>query len=376
MWTNPVHKAIYATELLRSGSKILESKGLKMLMEPSIEILRWAKFPLGECFEFGRGVEKDIDRARQYYLAALESVDADFVLRFRSEEHAPSLQDLEVKFLERAIESGAFYFRSLLATCFEKGCGTERNIQRAFELYEAEYLEGCEYAAHSLAMLYLESEPDFRSRAIPYLRFAASKGLLSCQMILGRIYRDGDVVAADLSESVHWFEQAVSQESRQAFVELGTILCDRGSDCYAPICGVELFEKALATTTHSQNLSIPLPGVYWQLGLCYLHGKGVMADAAMAANKFVCAVAMENRPASLELAKLAESHIFPNGLTWPSEVWLRVADYLEQGNHLSMDDLDIGRPLYTASAINGLACVAESIGDEYFFRCRMSVPCT
>lgn len=131
---------------------------------------------LGECYEFGMGVKKNLSRAVQLYRKAAEQGDAEGQYR--------------------------------LGSCYYFGSGVETNEQEALAWYRRAAEQGSARAMHSLGSYY---EYRNRSESIKWHSKGAEAGDPSSQKYIGSAYMNGSGVKRDYEKAVYWLQKAADQ---------------------------------------------------------------------------------------------------------------------------------------------------------------------
>ena len=95
-------------------------------------------YNLGLCHQFGRGTEVDIIKAVEMYKKAVDAGYPDTTVYFRIGQLLFSLDDGECyEWLVKSADSGDLFARIGIGACIAKGLGTERDIDKAVEIFKA-----------------------------------------------------------------------------------------------------------------------------------------------------------------------------------------------------------------------------------------------
>ena len=122
--------------------------------------------------------------------------------------------------------------------------------------------------------------PQNDEEATRWIRMAADQGLLRAQVFLGNAHLTGRGVSQDEQEALRWFRMAAQNGASGAKVALGKLhkagIVLPQSDAEA----MRLFQDAKDHAYYNRDKCESL----YQLGVMYLEGRGVAADAAEARN--------------------------------------------------------------------------------------------
>ena len=143
---------------------------------------RAIQFFMGYCYEFGRGVAKDVVTAVKWYLSAAEKGDPDAQRNLGTcyrdgtgiaKDHGKAFYWYKIS----AEQGGGSWAQNHLGLCYETGLGTERN-----------YAEACKWFKKSAEQAY------------------------DCaQYNLARMYEGGKGVEKNLEEAEKWYKKAADQ---------------------------------------------------------------------------------------------------------------------------------------------------------------------
>lgn len=180
-----------------------------------------ALFHLGRAYKNGWGLDADLEQARFIFMEAVR-----FSFAFRGEtayelgrlfqrssgEHCA---EIALQWFHKALSWDYPKAHVQLAKHYERGIGTERDLQQAFHHYEKAAIAGYPSSTINYARILLtgrygsqkdpESAAFWAARAIEGLEKKASDGSASSAKTLGRIFRDGEFMAADRGLARDWF---------------------------------------------------------------------------------------------------------------------------------------------------------------------------
>jgi TonB family protein len=216
-----------------------------------------AQLKLGQLFQQGRGVRRDDVQALEWLSKAAESGSAEAQFRlaalFLVRENGPVSAQQAHEWLLKAAEQGHAMAMMGLAGLYASGRGTPRDPKQAFVWLHKAADAGVVRALAALAWAYqtgngVERDPDealrllrqgaelddlaavqglgielYRSQsprdheeAVPLLQKAADKGWPPAQTLLGKAYREGRGVPADVALGTEWVRKAAAQSHVEA----------------------------------------------------------------------------------------------------------------------------------------------------------------
>ncbi len=215
-----------------------------------------AQYATGLAYQYGKGVPKDLEKAREYYeKAAKQGHDQaknnlGRLLENGWEGVEPN-QTRAVELYKDAADKGnmdAQFNYGYVLTC---GIGVEKNLAEAAKYYEKAAKQGHGQAKNNLGRL-LENgregvEPN-QARAVELYKDAADTGNMGAQFNYGYVLSCGIVVQKNLAEAAKYYEKAAKQGHDQAKNNLGRLL-ENGWEGVEPNLprAVELFKDAADT---------------------------------------------------------------------------------------------------------------------------------
>ena len=183
---------------------------------------------LGELYQSGEHVSKDLEKAEKYLRFAAENGDAegayDLALLLRSKENGGSEEE-SFALLKQAYESGYAPATVFLADCYHNGSGTAKNVYKEIDCLKFGLAEGNErvqvICAYNLGKLYFVGNdiPKDEETSLAYFDEAAQRGHLDSMMILGQLY--GSDERKDYERAHHYYDMAAKAGSAQAYIQLG-----------------------------------------------------------------------------------------------------------------------------------------------------------
>jgi TPR repeat protein len=146
---------------------------------------RLAKFLLGECYLFGKGVKPDGKRGT----------------------------DL----LREAADAGEAAAMDRLGICYQRGIGVEKDSAEAFRLFSL--ASGLNYysATGNLGILYMTGDgvPQNKQKAIS-LFMEGSQAADNCMLFLAQAYESGSGVRPNQSKAAEWYQKAADAGNQTA----------------------------------------------------------------------------------------------------------------------------------------------------------------
>ena len=179
-----------------------------------------AMFYTAKAYARGWGVRPDLEKARQISLQAVQ-----YGFSYRGEtayglgrlfqlSHGPDCNTVAVQWFKKALQWNYKKASMQLAFHYERGLGVDQDIPQARSYYEIAIRAGYEQAMIKYARLLAEGRygvtPDLSraealsERAMTSLSSKARGGSGSAAKQLGRIYRNGKLVPADLDQAYRW----------------------------------------------------------------------------------------------------------------------------------------------------------------------------
>ena len=181
-----------------------------------------SQFALGQIYEKGRGVKRDLSQAYKWYqLAADNNIVgaqvrmADFLLSGRVKGHKPEEAAI---WLNKAAKTGSADAQFKLGLMSLEGVGVKKDESAAAHWFELAANQGHLQAMNNIGSLYQSGrgvKQDF-SQAFKYFNLAAQKGDAMAQNNLGLLYSRGQGVARNDAWAVFWFTVASNRGNTAA----------------------------------------------------------------------------------------------------------------------------------------------------------------
>ena len=205
------------------------------------------KYQIGNAYYFGKGVEKDLNKAFEWYKkAAQKYTPAQYSLGFMYVNGYGTGKNIDeaFKMYEKAAEQGHLTAQYFLAVMYGNGYRTEKNLDKAnrlneaFKWYKKAAKQGLPKAQNNLGYMYDKEkdveqnlpEEDRLNEAVKWYRKAAERGYKIAQFNLGAMYHGGEGVEKNLTEGIRWWKKSAEQGYSKAQFVLGLVyrLSDNG----------------------------------------------------------------------------------------------------------------------------------------------------
>ena len=180
------------------------------------------QYNLGVCYEFERGVTKNITEAVKWYRKAAEQghARAQYNLGLCYDNGSGVTKDYAeaVKWYRKAAEQGLAQAQCNLGYCYENGQGVTKDINEAVKYYRKAAEQGYATAQCNLGYCYENGYgvPKDYYEAIKWYRKAAEQGHAGAQNNLGLCYENGNGVTKSINEAVKWYRKAAAQGNSYA----------------------------------------------------------------------------------------------------------------------------------------------------------------
>ncbi|KAJ0002462.1 hypothetical protein NQD34_007611 [Periophthalmus magnuspinnatus] len=187
-----------------------------------------AQFNTGVCYEKGRGVSRDMEKAMHYYGQAAANGHAQAQYR---------------------------YAKLLLTS---RGQLSEDELKTATNLLEEASAAGLTKALLCLASVYSQKPQKDANKSVQYLKMAAESGDNTALLFLGQCYEKGLGISQNLSKAVDYYRQAAKGGNKQAksFLEsLGTKDMNTQGVHLRAIRSVPCFQQPLSSLGISTTMS-------------------------------------------------------------------------------------------------------------------------
>jgi len=207
------------------GKQVFDEKLVNFYKKGAEMNLPYSLNYLAHMYHYGKGVDKNINRAKELYELAIEkgSVEAIYNLGY---VHLFG-QDPDYKkgreLFDRACDEGFVESITGLGLMYQFGKGVEKDHAKAKEYYEISIKKGGVGAMYNLGNVYLYGEgvdKDY-AKAKELLEMACEKGQPDAMFLLGTIYLYGKGVEHDYAKAKELLEMAIEKNVLDAMFHIG-----------------------------------------------------------------------------------------------------------------------------------------------------------
>lgn len=184
---------------------------------------------LGIMYDYGQGVEKDKQKALQWYLKSARqgqpAVQYQVGSKYFRGDGVQQDYAEAAEWWEQAANGGQVDAQFNLGLMYFRGLSVEQDDARAAELFRKAAEQGHAQAQYSLAVMYAFGrgvDKDY-ARALQWFGKAAEQGVAQAQYNLGVFYENGYGVPRDTDEAARWYERAASQGLADAETRLAAL---------------------------------------------------------------------------------------------------------------------------------------------------------
>lgn len=309
---NPIAITSKARLLLQTNTPFFSTaEGIALLQKAEALGDPEASATLGSCYEFGTGVEKNPQKAFEFYKKAADTglpyvecvvgncyfngfgvtkndaQSMSWFLRAADENYPDALcamgwlyitgagvqRDPQKAFrlYQRAADLGWPRAEWLVADCLRRGIGTPINAVDAVKWYKKaaennQHDAMCDYAlANETGKVIQKNEKE----AFRWYQAAAELGFPRGEYCLGNCYRDGIGVEKNAETAVLWYRKAADKGYLQAFCNLGA--------CYGKGLGVPK-DPQVAMDWYKKAADKGYPEGNFMMGVIFAEGLGVTAE--------------------------------------------------------------------------------------------------
>ncbi len=229
---------------------------------------------LGSRLLSGEKDFRDEKRGRDWLQKAIDAGEFSAYLALGDfEENVKEDPKAALAWYERGKDAGQIDSTLRAAEFYMEGKGTEQDVSRAVQLFEAAAKAGSPVAHFRLAAHRLSGENPDIGAGYPHLLAAANGGLVEAQNEMGLLYLSGRLGAADPAAGVAWLTRAAQAGSAQAQNNLAA-LYERGAGVEQNLANAGQLYSLAANQGHG-------PATF-ALARFYAQGIGTEADPARA----------------------------------------------------------------------------------------------
>ena len=271
------------------GMLYLQGKGVEQDEETAYSLLfrsyskgnPYAAYELGKLYETGCGTEKNQEKSENCYRVAF--------LGFLN--------------LEKRSKDDTLWYR--IGCMYLHGIGTEADETKAEHYLTKASDYGNTHASYQLARLYIRQEsqklsgesgtaPDYAkiAKAVKWLEESAAQENPFADYAIGRLYREGTLVAEDMEKAVFHLKRAANARNSYAQYQLGKIYLEEDTKNIP----VAIQYLTLAAKQKNQFAA-------YRLGKLYLAGEELPKNTELALHYLKMAADTENQYAQYALGK-------------------------------------------------------------------------
>lgn len=221
---------------------------------------------IGENYYFGRGIDKDVYKARKYFqkAATLGNEYGEVYLGLFYEKGLGGELDIEKAmywYKKAAIKENAFAQYSMGCIYFN-GEGINQNYEYSFNWYKKSAENGFAAAQHALSYLYKMGDGCEESifKAYYWLEEAAENGFEDSFYVLGESYFEGAYVELNYKKAYKYLSKAAKNQNEKALERLG--------DMYYSGFYVDE-DKKKAFKLYKESIDLGNTELYYKLGKIY-----------------------------------------------------------------------------------------------------------
>ena len=188
-----------------------------------------AQYALGDCYNYGIGIDKDEKKSFEYYLKAAEQgmpeAEASIAQCYRNGLGVEPNIHKAFEWNTKAAEHGDLNAQFNMGVYFAKGEGVTKDMKKAIEWYTKAAEQGMPKAQYRLAWLYAEGNGVEKSKekAVELFKLAAEQGLAEAQYNYGYYLIEGDS-EPDKRKALYWFKKAAEQGLAEAQYQTANLL--------------------------------------------------------------------------------------------------------------------------------------------------------
>ena len=272
-----------------------------MYEQAAIQGIRGAMFNLAMCFAEGNGVDANVEKAVGWYTTAVEhgcnKSANNLAVFYQQGTGVPRDEKTAVALLRFASSKGNSKAKFNLAECYRRGeCGVEKNIEKAFSIYQEVIDEKIPSVDFQLARCYergLGTSVDFKKAFVLYRR-ASLAGIIEAHTSCGIMHFNGTAPQGkNFYKAFSSFLKAAEHSDDEAQYNAGY--------CLENGLGTSVDVKA-AVLMYIKSTDQGNPKAMNNLAYLYLNGIGVEKDPEKAIVLFETSAELNYHPAQRNLA--------------------------------------------------------------------------
>ncbi len=194
-----------------------EKEAFKWYMIAAKKGVAKAQNTVGVSYFQGNMVDKDTHKAYKWFLKAANQGDADAQYNLGNMLKNRGMNDAALQWKERAVLGGHVQAMFDVAQAYIKGEGLEKNMEKGLALLKQCAAKKSANAQYYLATLYNEGKviAGDKAEAFRWYLAAAQQGLAIAQYNVGAYYFNG-VIEKDQKKGIEWFGKAAQQNDAPA----------------------------------------------------------------------------------------------------------------------------------------------------------------
>jgi TPR repeat protein len=333
-----------------------------------------AQLGLGYCYLNGNGVDESETEAFKWFLLSAKQGNADAQSNigwfFRDGKGIEQDYEEAAKWYQKAAEQENSVAQNNLGWLYQEGYGVMQDYSEAEKWYRKAAEQENSVAQYWLGLLYQEGHGVLQdyAEAAKWYEKAAEQGDDDAQFSLGWFYQEGHGVRQDYSEAAKWYLKAAEQENTIAQYRLGLL--------YQEGHGVSQ-DYAEAAKWYRKAAEQEIPFAQFWLGWLYEKGLGVSQDYAEAAKWYLKAAEQGDDDAQFSLGWFyQEGHGVRQDYSEAAKWYLKAAEQdhsIAQNNLGWMYEKGLGvyqdyaeaAKWYRKAAEQGNASAQSSLGGLY-----------
>ena len=250
-----------------------------------------AMYQVGVAYHFGRGVEKNMNEAIDWYKKGAHKGNVKAMATYGaliSRGFALGSDKDAFKWIEKAAKKDYDFAQYNLGYCYKSGLGVERDYEKAYEYFQKAADQGNVAAQNSVGIAFLKGEgvPMDYEKAFGYFLKSAENGNPAAFNNVARCYALGQGTPENPIEAMKWYEKSAMSNDAVAQFLCGAIYYKGESRMFTGLTAPLDYDKAVRyfqMVLDNKRTTDDVRGEsYRMLGACYRFGRGVVADEAEA----------------------------------------------------------------------------------------------
>jgi TPR repeat protein len=250
-----------------------------------------AEHRLGYCYQFGNGVELNLDTALAWFEKAAAKGHADGQFGIGVVNYTKERYEEAVTWFTKAADQHDTEAESWLGYCYQFGNGVELNLDTALAWFEKAAAKGHTGAQVGIGVVSYTKER--YEDAVTWFTKAAEQHDADAERWLGHCYRFGNGVEQNFDTALEWYEKAAAKGHAGAQYGIGIVNYKK-----------ERYEEAVTWFTKAAAQGDTNAEVH--LGDCYRKGRGVTRDIPKAIEWYTKAAEKVDTEAAESLRELTQ----------------------------------------------------------------------